>query len=191
MAEEKAVLDALFASVNEVLAKADLSGVSAEGTGAKELPDGYFLSELQVAELQLGKNSGKPQAKLTLKTIEDGVNQEVDEEGNVDVTPLKKTSNKFIYIYYPLKVDDMGESVKKFASDMMKFESKPGEPVLPKEAYTRADVLNDALELLSSMKLRIYVHISTTTRLVDGIEVASTWKNLVSWKRARGLELPC
>lgn len=191
MATEKEMLDALFASVNEVLKKADLNGVSAEGTGNRELPDGYYLAELQSAELQLSKNSGRPQAKLTFKTVENGIKQEVTEEGNVNIVNVPKTSNMFVYMYYPLKTDDSGESLRKFVSDMMKFESKPGEPVLPKEAYTRADVLNDALELLSSMKLRMYIQVSTTTRTVDGVEQKSTWKNLISWKRARGLELPC
>ena len=190
MANEKEVLEALFASVNEVLQKADLSGVSAEGTGLSELPDAYYLSELTAAELLFGKTSGKPQAKLTFKTVENGIGETVNEEGDATRFDVKKTANKTIYLYYPLKTDDGGESLKKFASDMMKFESKPGTPVLPEEAWKRADVLYDALDLVASMKLRIYIKVSTTTKVVDGEEVKSTWKNLISWKRARGLELP-
>ena len=169
----------LFNSLNGVLSNTDLTDVTAEGAGFQELPDGYFLSEVEKAELKESKTSKQPMVALQLKVVEDGV--DTDEEGNFTI--LKKTANRKIFMYYVLKDDT---SVKRFVTDMLKFEGeKEGEPLLGKEYFTNSQLLVDALDVLVGS--RIYVR-STTSENDDGS--TSNWKNLISWKRAKALELP-
>ena len=125
-----------------------------------------------------------PMAAFTFKISEDGHIAEVDESGEPVITDIKKTANSKIFMYYLFKDE---RSVKRFVTDMLKFEGEEeGEPLLPKEAFLSGDTVNDALEILTGM--RIYVHVSTTTNEDD---TKSTWNNLISWKRAKALGLPC
>lgn len=183
MAEEKTAIDAsLLKSIDEILAKANLDKVTAEGIGNfPELPDGYYLSELSNIELQFSKNSGNPQVKATFKTVEDGYAQ--NEDG--DLIKLEKTKGRMIFKYYPLSVEDETK-LQRYVSDMQKFQENTSDdvPALPKEAFTRTDTMMDALEAIKGM--RVYINISTTVK----DEQKSTWSSLISWKRARGLELP-
>lgn len=182
MAEEKKIDASLLNSINDILSKANLDKVTAEGTGDfPELPDGYFLSELVDIELQYSKKSGNPQVKATFKTVENGYSQNEDGE----LVELQKTKNRTIFKYYPLSTEDQSK-VQRYVSDMQKFQESTSDdtPALPKEAFTRADVMMEALEAIKGM--RVYINISTTG---EG-ENKSTWSSLISWKRARGLELP-
>ena len=74
---------------------------------------------------------------------------------------INHTKNRKIFKHYALK-DQSG--VKRFASDMLKFEDNDG-PILPKEAFTTSETLVDALDVLSGM--RLYVQ-SDTTEKDDG-----------------------
>jgi len=174
----------LFDTINNVLSNVDLSDVSADSSGSKDLPEGYYLSEVTGAELRTSKSSGNPMVALTLKTVTDGLANMADENGNAYLTEIKKTADHFINIYYPLKDE---KSVKRYVADMLKFEGdEEGVPLLPKDAFTTAEVLHDALEILIGQ--RIYVQVSVSIA-EDGSK--SVWQNLISWKRAASLELPC
>ena len=86
-------------------------------------------------------------------------------------------------MYYVLKDTN---SVRRFVSDMLKFEGEePGKPLLDKEYFMNSEILEDALKLLVGM--RIYVQI-TKSESADGN--IRSWQNLISWKRAAMLELP-
>ena len=183
MAETKDI-KSLFDKLDGLLSTVDLSDVTAESAGFTELPDGYYLCEVEKAEIRESKSSKMPMAAFTFKISEDGHTAEVDESGEPVITDIKKTANRKICIYYVFKDE---RSVKRFATDMLKFEGEEeGEPLLPKEAFFSGDTVNYALEILTGM--RIYVHVSTTTNEDD---TKSTWNNLISWKRAKALGLPC
>ena len=183
MAETKDI-KSLFDKLDGLLSTVDLSDVTAESAGLTELPDGYYLCEVEKAEIRESKSSKMPMAAFTFKISEDGHTAEVDESGEQVITDIQKTANRTIFMYYVFKDE---RSVKRFATDMLKFEGEEeGEPLLPKEAFLSGDTVNDALEILTGM--RIYIHVSTTTNEDD---TKSTWNNLISWKRAKALGLPC
>lgn len=171
----------IFTKLDDVLGKVDLSNTTSESSGFSDLEPGYYLTEIDSAELTSSKKSGNPQVKLVLKVVEDGVAHDMDEAGNVSVRTLKGCKNRFIYKYYPLKDD---ATVKRFVSDMLKFEVKDGEPALPAEAFTTAAVLSDSLAAIEGMQ--IYAQISISG---EG-ESKTSWTNLISWKRAKQIELP-
>lgn len=183
MAETKD-FKALFDKLDGLLSTVDLSDVTAESAGFTELPDGYYLCEVEKTEIRESKSSKMPMAAFTFKILEDGYTAEVNESGETVINSIKKTANRKIFIYYVFKDE---RSVKRFATDMLKFEGEEeGEPLLPKEAFLNSDTVNDALEILTGM--RIYVHVSTT---VNEDDTKTTWNNLISWKRAKALDLPC
>lgn len=177
MDENRKMTD-VFTSLNNVLAATDLTDVTADGGTYSELPDGYYLSEVETAELKESKSSHQPMVAMQLKVVEDG--QAVNEDGDFEI--VKKSKNRKIFMYYVLKDEN---SIKRFVQDMLKFEGeKEGEPILSKEYFTTAELLEDALEILKGM--RIWVQSSTT---VNDDESTSTWKNLITWKRAKNIGL--
>lgn len=173
----------LHEQLDALLGNTDLSDVSAEGPGFSELPDGYYNCEVETAELKVSKSSGQPMVSFKFKVTENGYAVQIDEKQNVHLSEIKKTKDRVIFIHYVLKNETW---VKRFVTDMLKFEGEvAGEPLLPKEAFIASETIEDALDLLVGK--RIYVQVSTTTNEDD---TESTWKNLISWKRAAALELP-
>lgn len=181
MAEER-IID--FDALNELLGKVNLDNVTAESNEKRyeELPDGYYLSELERADLGVS-NSGRTQVKLQFKVVEDGIGSYVDENGYLREKTNEHTKNRKIFKYYPLVEE---KDVNRFVSDMLKFEDGDGEPLLPKEAFTTAEYLEESLDAIAGS--RLYVQATTTTK--KGTDEKSTWFNLISWKRATELELP-
>ena len=182
MAEERFIN---FDQLNELLGKVNLEDVTAESNEKKfeELPDGYYLSEVESAELGVSKTN-KIQVRIQLKVVEDGIGNYIDERGNAKMMTLEHTKNRKIFKYYPLVEE---KDVNRFVSDMLKFEGDvPGEPLLPKEAFTTGEVLEEALEVLTGA--RLYVQATTTTK--KGTDERNTWFNLISWNRVKDLELP-
>lgn|SRR5574344_215479 len=168
----------LFGTLNELMKGANLTDVTADTAGFDELPDGYYLSELEKAEIKESKSSHQPMIALQFKVTEDGV--AVDDKG--ELVTIGKTKNRKIFMYYVLKDE---RSFKRFVADMLKFEGeKAGEPILSKEYFTNSELLNDALDVLVGHSAYIQ---SSTTENDNGSE--SVWKNLISWKRAAALEL--
>ena len=172
-------LTSLFNSLDKVLNNVDLSDVTADSSNFSELPDGYYLCEVEKAELKESKSSHMPMVAFQFKVVDDGIG--IDESaGFVDI---KKTKNRKVFMYYVLKDEN---SVRRFATDMLKFEGETeGQPILDKQYFMTAAVLVDALDIL--IGARLYIQSSTS---VNDDKSTSNWKNLISWKRAKALELP-
>lgn len=169
----------LFNSLNNVLSNTDLTDVTADSNNFQDLPDGYYLAEVEKAELKESKSTHQPMVAFQFKTVDDGLG--ISNDGSY--IKLTKTKNRKVFIYYVLKDESF---VKRFATDMLKFEGEEkGKPILDKEYFTTAEVLVDALDILIGH--RVYIQ-SSTTENDDGS--TSNWKNLISWKRAEALELP-
>lgn len=170
----------LFANLDSLLSQTNIEDVTEENTGYSELPEGYYLCEVVKAELKESKSSHQPMAAFQFKIIENG--QTIKNEDEPEFIELKNTKNRMIFMYYVLK--DEG-SVKRFVSDMLKFEGEEeGQPLLGKEYFTNSELLEDALDVLTGMQ--IYVCISSSENQNGE---TSIWKNLISWKRADKLGL--
>lgn len=170
----------ILKSLNEILQNSDLTDVSSESSG-RSLEDGYYLCEVQKGEIKETSQTHQPMVSLTMKVVEDGYKVEIG-ESDVTLNPIKNTKNSLIWINYVIKDE---ASLKRFASDMLKFEAEEGKPLLEKEAFMEASIMEDAISLLEGN--RIYVQVSTT-QSKDGQN--RTWNNLISWKRADKLNLP-
>jgi hypothetical protein len=169
-------MDELFKKVDSVLTKVDLSKTTSENIGFEDLKSGYYLCEVESAKLTESKKSHNPQIALTLKTIDDGFM--IDDDDNRVVYTGSK--NRKIFKYYPL-IDET--SVKRFVSDMLKFEDDDGNSILPQEAFTTAETLTDSLEVIEGM--RIYIQLTVSG---EG-EAKNNWTSLLSWKRVAQLEI--
>lgn len=180
---EKTPNAGMFAQLDKILSSSDLKDVTSENVGFQELPEGYYLCEVEKAELTSSKKSGNPMVAFTMKVVEDGFTAVIEDNGSVNLTSIDKSKNKKIFIYYVFKDE---QSVKRFAADMLKFEGEVvGEPILSKEYFMSSELLADALDIL--VDANIYVQI-TKNENSDG--TSSTWNNMISWKRAAALELP-
>ena len=169
-----------FDQIDEILGKINLEDIDADSNDRYEdLPEGYYLCEVEEATLAESQSSHQPMVSFQFKVTENGYT--LNEEGT-SLIEIDKTKNRKIFAYYVLKDE---RSVKRFISDMLKFEGEvEGEPLLDKEYFTNSELINDALDVLKGS--RIYVQVSLTE--YNG--KASSWKNLISWKRAKSLELP-
>lgn len=168
----------------ELLGKIDLSDVSANSTGKKQEYDGYYLCEVVNAELTTSKSSGKTQVKVTLKAVENCLSlKDNDDSDIIEYESIEGSKGTMFYKYYPLVEE---KDLKRFVSDMLKFESEPGVSILPKEAFLRPDTLEDALSVLVDMQLYVQVD----NKRDENGTVTNTWYSLVSWSKANELELP-
>ena len=89
-------LKSVFNALDALLNMTDLSDVTADSNNFSELPDGYYLCEVEKAELKESKSSHQPMAAFQLKIIEDGVS--VDTSG--ELVKCNKTKNRKIFLYY-------------------------------------------------------------------------------------------
>ena len=173
----------LLQSINDLLASTNITDVTAESNSFQELPDGYYLCTVENAEIKESKSSKMPMVAFTFSVIEDGTSFKADKDGNLEAVKVKHSKNRKIFMYYVLKDTN---SVRRFASDMLKFEgTEQGKPLLDKEYFMNADILADALDILKGSN--IYIQLSTSENK-DGVK--QTWNNLISWKRATNLDLP-
>lgn len=176
-------LDAMN-SLDTLLSETKLDEVSAENAGGfEELPEGYYLSVLEKAELTISKSSGAPMVALTLKVVEDGITEQVDERGYTKKVYIEHTANRKIFKYYVFKDQT---SIKRFVADMLKFESEPDTPILGKDYFTNKEFLNEALTVLQELQPQVFIQITKSTNKQGQ---TSNWSNLITWKRARQLEL--
>lgn len=174
----------LIDGLNSLLSSIDLTDISANSSDFDTVPDGYYLSEVEEAKLTTSKSSGQLMVAFRFKISENGYELSVDDSGNTTFKEISGTNNRKLFVYYSLKDSS---SVKRFVKDMLKFEGdEEGQPILDKEYFTTYEVLNDALNILIGM--RIYIQVSTTINKNDNTK--STWQNLISWERAKALELP-
>ena len=172
----------IYEDLDVLLGKTDLSDTDSEsGGGFENLPDGYYLCEVVKAELKTSQSSKNPMMSFQFRTVEDGNEITVLDNGEITQKALKGTKGRMLFVHYVFK-DERG--IKRFASDMLKFESEEGVSLLPKEAFSNSETMMDAMDVLQGMQ--IYVQVSTT---VNKEGISSTWNNLISWKRASQLEL--
>ena len=91
-------LNALSRQLDELLSRSDISETTAEGFGSNDLPDGYYLCEVEKAELTASKNSGNPMVKLQYKVVENGLKNMIDNDGNDVLVDAKGTANRKVFI---------------------------------------------------------------------------------------------
>lgn len=175
-------LKELASAINELLSQTKIDDITSESNSFQELPEGYYLCSVDSAEIKESKTSHMPMIAFAFSVTENGSAYIADAEGNAEMKELKGTKNRKIFMYYVLKDT---ASVRRFVSDMLKFENDKGQPLLDKEYFMNSEILGDALKLLEGMN--IYVQI-TKSELQDG--TSRSWQNLISWKRANALGLP-
>lgn len=179
--------DKIFEQLDQVLSDTNFDDVTSESNDNKfpEIPDGYYLCEVDSAEIKATRETLLPMASFQFTITEDGITAEQNESGATELKDISGTKGRKLFKNYVLKDSD---SVKKFASDMLKFEEpESGEALLPKEAFINHETVRDALDLLVGM--RIYVQKSTSSKK-DKEGNPYIWNNLISWKRVAQLELP-
>lgn len=179
--------------LDSLLGKSDLSSTTAEGAGSTELPDGYYLCEVEKAELTTSKSSGNPMVKFQFRVVENGHKSVVDDQGNDVLVEAKGTANRKVFMYYVLSNENQ---VGFFVSDMLKF-SNPEDLTKPllgedqeeaKVYFKNTALLMDALEIIS-MGSHIYVMLQTVPKR-DNPSETDTKKSIISWTRAAKLNLP-
>lgn len=169
----------IFEKLNGILGNIDLDEVTAESQQYSQLPDGYYLCEVKKAELKETKETQLPMVSFMFTVVENGVNVEF-ENNTMLKKELNNTANRSIFINWVLK-DDL--SVKRFVSDMLKFEGENEEPLLEKDCFLEAELLEESIQAL--IGFRVYIKISTTEK----DNKSNTWSNIISWKRAKALDL--
>lgn len=175
-------IKSLTDSINQLLSQTKIDDVTSESNSFQELPEGYYLCSVDLAELKESKASHQPMVAFTFSVVENGHAYVADKDGNAELTELKNTKKRKIFMYYVLKDTN---SVRRFVSDMLKFEDDKGKSLLDKEYFMNSELLSDALRLLEGMN--IYIQI-TKSEMQDG--TVRSWQNLISWKRAYALNLP-
>ena len=170
-----------FVNLSSLLSQVDWETVTDESS-FDDLPEGYYLCEVETAELKTNKANTNQQVSFRFKVIEDGIQEALDSRGNSFLQKLDGTKNRKIFKHYPFK-DIAG--VKRFVSDMVKFEGETrGEPLLEKEYFMTEELIEEALDVLVGS--RIYVQ--ATYRTSNGKQ--NCWYDLISWTRASELGLP-
>lgn len=172
-----------FDKLDSLLGKLDTNKISADANDAyPELPEGYYLCEVEKAELKTTKSSGEPMVSLALKITEDGKKVAIDAKGFSYFEDVPHTEGRKIFINWVLSDE---QKCYRFANDMVKFEAEAGVPILEKEAFLSSATLIDALEIIEG--LNIYVQVSTSENKTT--HEMKTWQNLISWNRAIKLGL--
>lgn len=194
MADENFDLKGWLEDVGSIMKSTDLSKVSAESSGFEDLPEGYYLTEVvevNPSRCKSGKNQGKPALKMKLKVVGDGYKlsgaPDEAEDDNKDLfDKIPKVDGRYIFKNFVIGEESL---MKRFASDMMKFEDPqdPGKMLLPKEAWTDPSLLYDSVSLLVDLNSRIWVHNKITKR-DDGTN--SAWVDFLDFSRAVKLGLP-
>lgn len=171
-----------FIKLNDLLSTVDWNTVTEEPS-FEDLPEGFYLCEVEKAELKPNKANTNMQVSFTYKVVEDGIAEVIDNRGNSALQEIAHTQNRKIFKHYPFK-DQNG--IKRFVVDMMKFEGEnPGEPILDTEYFMTEETIPDALDILVGM--RIYVQASY--KEYQGKK--NCWYDVLSWDRAKKLGLPC
>lgn len=180
-----------MSSLDDLLASTDLGDVTSEGAGYDALPNGYYLCEVESAELAPNKK-GMPMVTFKLKVIQNGIIEAVDDNGDAYLTRAKGTVNRKIFKFYVLSEQ---KKVKDLISDLLKFEGEvEGESMLEevlkdengKYVPLSSELLTGCLDIIVGSTL--YVS-STTSPNKNNPSEMSTWNNLLSWKRAGQLGL--
>ena len=121
---EEKDLSSVFNTVDGLLSQVNVEKIDPNAPDFDNLPEGYYSVEVVKAELTVSKSSDKPQIKLQLKTVENGLGIVIDEDGDSVFQEIEKTKDRMLYKYYPLTTK---AEVEKMIKDMLKFEGdEPG-----------------------------------------------------------------
>lgn len=173
----------ITANLDKLLGSVDLSSTTEEGVSFK-LPDGYYLCQVNKAELKESK-VGNPMVSIEYVTIEDGKKVIVDEAGYSQLIDAPKTANKKIYMNYVLS-NEM--NVGFFVSDMLKFQDlESNEPFFTNDDFKSTEGIIRVCDSLTAGGI-IYIMIQTVEKKDDSKEKEQKF-NPISWKKARRLEL--
>lgn len=175
--------------LDNILGKCNLDKVTEEGGGFSDLPNGYYLCELENAALTTSQNSKLPMLAFKYKIVENGKAESVDDDGNFKLIEIPKTINRPINKYYTLHTNDAAKCTedieKRIVPDMLKFVNEEG-PLFTKECFTNTQLIREDLELLTEIKPYIWIRSNTVVQQ-DGSK--STFYYLISWARASKLGL--
>lgn len=174
-------MNEIFSVLDDLLGSANLDSVTADGAGFQELPDGYYLSEIESAEIKVTSKTNKPMVSMRFNVVEDGLAQSIDDYGNTELIAAKRTANRKIFMNWV--ISDTA-SVERYVSDMLKFEDSDGNPILEKTYFITSATMVDALDIITGS--RIYIMVQTIDR--NGEKVKK--QNLVKWATAKNLGLP-
>lgn len=167
-------------NLDKLLKSVDLSGTTEEGVNSK-LPDGYYLCQVEKAELGESK-SGNPMVTIEYLTIEDGKKTVVDDTGYSQLLDAKNTANKRIYVNYVLSNET---NVSFFVSDMLKFQDPDtNESLFSADDFKTTEGIISVCDMLTAGGI-IYMMLQSVEK--DG--QLDQKKKPISWKRARKLEL--
>lgn len=173
-------------SLDELLSKSDISSITSESSQGYDLPDGYYLCEVEKADLKLSSN-GNPMVSIQYKVVENGLKSDVDKDGNDTLIEARGTANRKIFMNYVLSTE---QQVNFFVSDMLKFEEadKEGVPMFEKDYFKNTELLMTVLDILSN-GLRIYIMVQSKESKKEPGKIEKRY-NPITWKRAKLLELP-
>lgn len=170
-----------FIKLNDLLKDVNWDTITEENS-FEDLPEGFYLCEVEKAELKTNKANTNQQVSFQLKVVENGLTETLDDKGNSVLREVNGTMNRKIFKHYPFK-DTTG--IKRFIIDMLKFEGEEtGQPLLGPEYFMTEETFPDALECLQGS--RIYVQASY--KEYQGKK--NCWYDLVAWDRAAKLGLP-
>lgn len=170
-----------FIKLNDLLKDVNWDTIT-EDNSFEDLPEGFYLCEVEKAELKTNKANTNQQVSFQLKVVENGLAEALDDKGNSVLREVKGTINRKIFKHYPFK-DTAG--IKRFIIDMLKFEGEaPGQPLLGPEYFMAEETFSDALECLQGS--RIYVQ--AVYKEYQGKK--NCWYDFLAWDRAAKLGLP-
>lgn len=173
-----------FIQLSDLLSQVNWETVTEENS-FEDLPEGFYLCEVEKAELKENKAKTNMQVSFRFNVVDNGLAEKLDAKGNSVLVENSGTKGRKVFKHYAFKD---AASVKRFVNDMLKFEdpSTPGEPILSVDYFTMEETFPDALGVIESMQLRLYIQARYTER--DGKKTC--WYDLISWKRAAEMGLP-
>jgi len=195
----------LFRQVNGALENVNVKEITEESdvNTFEELPDGYYLCELTAQEVAFNKAGTTPQVKFTFE-VKEGYTLEPNAKNPMvnDVKPILDAKGKpidfmkrksKIWTYHALapqeKLTRTIAVLKKFEDPenllLIDNENFKHQQILDDEAFEDAEILLDALEALVGSMIWVQNDVSEKD---DG--TVSTWKNVITWLRAKKLGLP-
>ena len=160
-------------NLDELLKSIKIEEIKSDNEGYENLPDGYYLCEVEKVEFKESKSSGNEMIAWQFRVVENGIS--FDEELKKEY--IQNTINRKIFTYHVLKDEN---SIKKAISDLLKFEESEDVPLLSRDYFINKEAMNLCFQLLIGRN--IYIKLETD-------KDNSQWKRFVSWKGAKKLEL--
>lgn len=159
-------------NLNDILKNIDLKNISNEQNSYIELPDGYYLVQIERAEIVNSKTSGNLMVRWELTTLENGIGFDENTGGT---KYIEKTAQKRIYHYHILNSE---QNVTRLLSDLLKFEIE-GQPAFSVDMFVDQAHIEAVLDGLQGLS----IWINLTTKNSKG--ESSQWKNFISFRSAK------